>query len=266
MSQMSYIPVSKVEHKGFGYVPEKGMSFVEPWPFIPVGSSEISSLISVFPLVFQRTKKGYQLGVLTGLGDNYLLHPVTKQFLLPYVPAMLRHYPFAALKTDRSDTVLSVVSSEAGFALDGGEPVLDKAGALTKHGQALMQSLQQLNVCFERDRLITDKLGQHDLFRPLGVKDFGLPDDESSDMFKACLKGYCILSEQNFNALGAEALLDLRASSVLPFFYGHLFSLRMMDRFLMLKEAMSQLNEASASKKEGLDAFFKDGEDALRFE
>lgn len=267
MSKMSYIPVSKVDHKGFGYVPEKGLSFMESWPFIPVASNEFSSLVSVFPLVFQRTQKGYQLGVLTGLGENYLLHPETKQFLLPYVPAVLRHYPFAALKTDQGNTVLSVVSTDEGFALDVGEPVLDKAtGALTEHGQALMQFLQQLNVCLERDRLITGKLEQYGLFRPLEVRDFGLPDDASSDAFKVCLKGYYVLSEQKFNDLDAEALLDLRNSAVFPFFYGHLFSLRMMDRFVMLKGAASQLKEASVSKKEGLDAFFKDGEDALKFD
>ncbi|VAW49894.1 hypothetical protein MNBD_GAMMA04-1390, partial [hydrothermal vent metagenome] len=82
MSQFSYIPVSKTDHKGFGYVPVKGLSFIEEWRFVPVSSNEIFQLIGVFPLVFQRTKKGYQLGILTGLEKNYVLHPVTKQFLL----------------------------------------------------------------------------------------------------------------------------------------------------------------------------------------
>ncbi|VAW45191.1 hypothetical protein MNBD_GAMMA04-1038 [hydrothermal vent metagenome] len=221
-------------------------------------------LIGVFPLVFQRTKKGYQLGILTGLEKNYVLHPVTKQFLLPYAPAVLRCYPFAALKTDQGERVLSVVSSEEGFALDRGKPVLDDSGALTEVGQALMQLLHQLNACFERDRLMTGKLEEHGLFRPLEVKDLAV--DSTSDSLKACLKGYYLLSEQSLNALSAEAMLDLRASGVFSFFYGHLFSLAKMDRFLMLKEASRQLREASVSKKEELDAFFKDGDDVFKFE
>ncbi|MCF6298320.1 MAG: SapC family protein [Thiomicrorhabdus sp.] len=266
MSKISYIPVSKAQHKGFGYVPVKGMSFIDAWPFIPVASNEIARLIGVFPLIFQRTKKGYQLGVLTGLEDNFLLHPATKQFLLPYIPATLRHYPFAALKTEQGDTILSVVSSETGFSLDQGDAILDETGVLTERGQELMQFLQQLNACFERDRILTDQLEKNRLFRPLQLKDLGVPEDEASDEAKACLKGYYLLSEQRFNALDAKALLALRDTGVFSFFYGHLFSLAMMDRFLMLKEASRQLREASDSKKEGLDAFFKDGDDALKFD
>lgn len=260
-----YIPLSKASHKQFGFQADKPFEFAQNWPFIPVSSEELGKLLSFYPICFQKGEQGYQVGIPTGLGAvNCLVHPQNGKFLLPYVPAILRRYPFNMLKSEQGEPVLCVVDEEAGFAKGRGEAVIDAEGELSEKGQALVNFLNQLNRSFERVNAVCQQLDALGLLIPLP---FQVKDEQSGDL-KSVREDLYRVDEQRLNQLSAEDLHTLMSQGAFPVIYAHLFSLQKLDQVGAAAQAYAKLSSAGKKAEvQDLDALFgEDDSDVLRFE
>lgn len=204
------------------------------------------------------------MGLPTGLGRvNCLVHPQNGRFLLPYVPAVLRRYPFNMLKTEQSESVLCVLKGEAGFAKGQGEAVIDKEGELTEKGTGLVKFLNQLNLSFERDALVCKRLEELDLLVELP---FQIKDEQTGDLKKTREDIYKV-DEQKLNQLSAEDIQALMLAGALPVIYAHLFSMQQLNQLQTATQTYSKLVKQPESQAQDLDALFGDDDsDVLKFE
>lgn len=259
-----YIALSKTAHSGFGYAAEKPFAFAGNWPFIPLSLAELGSVLPLYPICFQKTEAGFQVGLPTGLGGvNCLLHPHNGRFLLPYVPAILRRYPFSLLKNAEGQSVLCVLSEESGFSKGQGEAVISEAGELTHKGQALLDFLNNLTTSFEEAAKASAKLAELDLLVPLAVQ---FKDAQSGEV-KTTREDLYRVDEQKLYQLSPEALKALVALGAMPLVYAHLFSLQRLNRISEAVQHFVKLNQQTAARVENLETFFGEADnDVLKFE
>lgn len=261
MSQ--YIPISKNHHAGFGYSVEKPFVFAKEWSFIPLTSKEISQFISTYPVVFQKKGDGFQLGIATGLGGlNCLVHPKNFKFLLPYVPAILRRYPFNLLSDEAGKQILCVLDCEQGFARGNGEAILNEGAELTEKGQGLVSFLEQLNASFINDSSVVAFLTEIDIFTELPVQ---VKDSETGGL-KTLRSDLYRVDEVKLNALTEMNLKELMEIGAFPMIYGHLFSLQSLSQLNVLVESYNQLTAHMQETADNLEKMFSDDEsDVLKF-
>jgi hypothetical protein len=258
-----YVPISKAQHQSFGFQLEKPFLFAQNWPFIPLSAQEISQVMGIFPVLFQKQNDAFQLGIATGFGqDNCLIHPQNGKFLLPYVPAILRRYPFNLLKSEAGQNVLCVMDGEAGFAQDSGDAVLSETGELTDKGQNLIGFLENLNRSFAKDAEVVQLIDDLGL---LAALPFQFKDESSGDL-KILRNDLYRVDEVKLNQLSADALEQLMKVGAFPMIYGHLFSMQKLSQVNAVVDGYNQLTQQVNARAENLEKMFSDDEsDLLKF-
>lgn len=257
---MSYIPLSSIEHKLHGYQAEKPFVFAAKVDFLPLSLEEITKVNGLFPMCFKKTELGFEFGIPTHFISqaNALIHPGNGKFLLPYVPAVLRRYPFNVAKVKAEQYALLVLEEEQGFAENYGEAIIDADGRLTEKGQGLQLFLSKLNASFELLKKQMALLSEMEILQPIK---FQLPEgakvEARQDLYK--------IDEQALNQLSAEKLKELMEAGVMPIIYAHLLNISLMDRLSKAVELFAKLNQ-EASQEIDLEKMFDDDDsDVLKF-
>ncbi len=261
MSQ--YIAVSKKDHKNYGYKFDKYFSFASEWNFIPISSAELLKFIAIYPVLFQKQQSSYQLGIPTGVGaNNCLINPHDGKFLIEYVPAILRRYPFNLLKNDNNEDILCVLADENGFKqLDEGF-ILEDTGELSEKGRGLVKFLGELNKNFLQDANTVKIIAELDL---LVVVPFQLVDEKTNEVTILRDDLYKI-DEARLLELGENDLTRLMKGGCLALIYGHLFSLNKLNLVVKICEAHKKLLDKKQEDNEQITNIFADDDsDILKF-
>lgn len=107
--------LSKEKHLNSGWRPTTHFKHALQTNVVPVVVAELSHVLPFYPLAFLKAPQGgYQLVALLSLKANTNLF-VTPQgrWVTPYVPSVLRSYPFNLMKNQNGNFVLAVdVASE----------------------------------------------------------------------------------------------------------------------------------------------------------
>jgi len=259
--------VSLEKHQYYGFKPDIPFEFCKGWSFIDLNSAELPKLVGMFPMFFQKiTLNGqdvWRLGLLAGFNNqNNFIHPGNGKFLLPYVPAALRAYPFKLINIEGEDkTVLLVMEDEvdSGFRkLDQDYIVGDKG--LTKKGQSLLEFLAQLDKQQKNDLKIIDKIVEFNLMESVNIKFVREGDNEPIAMNTQLYK----ISEHKLTELKPEQLNELNSLNAFKLIYAHIFSLAHVDKLTGLSEIYTKLkNESGELDLEKL--FDEDDSDVLKF-
>jgi len=254
-----YTPLYKEHHKNFGIQLDEPFAFASQWTFIPVASIELAKIFMSYPVCFQKQGETYTLGIPTGIGKvNCLVHPKTSKFLLPYVPGILRRYPFNILSSQSNEPVLCVLESETGFALNQGKAIIDETGEFTEYGTELSTFIAHLNKSFEEDQKICAKLAELDLFTPLPInileKETGEQHQFRDDLYR--------IDEHKLKQLSGDDLKSLMLIEGFALIYMHLISLFKLDNIGILSNAYLMAVQNSTSAIDNLDSFFKDDDDS----
>lgn len=254
-----YTPLYKEQHKNFGIQLDEPFAFSYHWTFIPVASIELAKIFMSYPVCFQKQGNTYTLGIPTGIGKvNCLIHPKTSKFLLPYVPGILRRYPFNILSSQSKEPVLCVLKSETGFALNQGKAIIDETGEITKYGEELTTFITHLNKSFEEDQSVCEKLAELDLFTPLPINvletETGEQHSFRDDLYR--------IDEHKLKQLSGDDLKSLMSIDGFSLIYTHLISLFKLDNIGILSNAYLMARQNPTSEIDNLDSFFKDDDDS----
>ena len=274
VSSSPFIALSSVEHNGYGYSPEKPFEFAQTSNFVELSSAELAKMIGLMPMFFQVVKAGEQtivrFGLAAGFGnENCLIHPNNGKFLLPYVPAALRAYPFRLVKakaegSEQTQEVLAVFQSEVdkSFAKDQGEAILSD-GQLTEKGKGLMTFLSQLNQRSAADQKAIAAVLESGILVPMNIQ---VKTSADSDETQTVRPDLFRVDEAKLRKLSAEQLKILHTSGAMGFIYAHLFS---MDKFQNLQKATevhAKLKQQSNAEEVDLEKLFDDDDsDVLKF-
>lgn len=220
-------------------------AFAAESPFVPIVAGELAAAARDYPVVFSADSA--QPVVILGLERRNLFIEDGRWTAGAHVPAYVRRYPFAFVRTDKPD----------GFALaiDAGSDRVVRSGAegmaLFEEGQPSALTRQALEFCaaFGREVELTA------LFTT-ALKEKGLLIDRRADATlpdgrKRGLDGFQIIDAEKFAALDDETIVSWQRQGILALIHFHLASL---DRFRTLLDrqaahgAVTQSSSADASQ------------------
>lgn len=157
-------------------------------------------------------------------GQNLYLEP--NGWRTPYMPVLLRMYPFAVARGGGDTLVLCYDASWPGFSVTEGEPLFEADGTPTAFTLDMQRQLEQLEAEVERTRLIGEKLLQKNLLQDMRFE-ATLPDGQTLSV-----DGFLTIDEKRFAELSDADVLEFHRSGVLAMIHAHRASLPNMTRLV----------------------------------
>jgi len=223
----------------------------------PLVVQELSKALMHLPLCFVPNGETFSLAALQGLqpGKNLCVAP-DGRWLVGYVPAAYRAYPFSVANTQIGTQVLCF-DEDSGLLAEEGELFYEEDGELTQGVKDVAAFLTEVS----KNRILTERicsaLQQHDLIQPWPIK----VQYEGSEQ---AVNGLYRVDEIALNNLSAEAFAELRKAGAIPVAYCQLLSMQHLQRLAELDKAHAEAAAAAAAKAPDLD-FLKGDNGSLDF-
>lgn len=255
--------LSKEKHANAGWLPPTGYPQAKTDAIAPLLVAEMGHALAHYPFAFAPIEGGaFRLNVLLSLeSSTNLFVNFQNKWMVPYVPAVYRSYPFNMMLNSEGGHVLAVDVDSDFFqeqAEDEAQAVLSEDGQPSESVKPLIEFMQQRLIQQQQTDRLVAQLAEKNLIEewPIELK-FG-PSDE--DVRK--LGGLFRINEKALQELPPEDLSALTKSGALAIAYAQLFSMARMRelqaRFVQFKQ-QSQTAGQSAVEEIDLDKLF-DGE------
>lgn len=246
--------LSATAHRDTRLLPRDGYRHAAHDPVVPVLLAELNRLIPHYALGFITREDAYLPVALLSLdGERNLYVAPGGEWIGPYVPARVRHYPFALADGPDGHKVLAVDAER----LDDrdGEPLFE-AGEPSATVHNTLDFLQQCEGSRQQTRTAAQALQQAGVIAPwpLTIQRHG--DDDAP----RTVNGLYRIDEAALNALPPEELATLQGAP-LALAYAQLFSTAQLDQ---LTERDRRLRETGAVPS-NLDGLFGE-DDELSFD
>jgi hypothetical protein len=235
-------------------------AFAKGQAVAPLGVSELSIAIMSLPIAFVRENEAYVPVAVLGLEPGKNLYvALNGRWVGQYVPASLRGYPFALVRS--GEQMVMCVDEESGLVIDGpsGELMFDEQGQPTAAIRGVLDFLNKV----EQDRLRTAAicavLEKSGCIRPWEITHkFDVSNERK-------IEGLYQVDESALNALSDEAFLELRQSGALLLAYGQLLSMQHLQALGQLADAHAKAAAPLPIKGDELDLSFLADGDTLSF-
>lgn len=230
--------ISRQRHSQLQWQPPRNYLFAAQDAVVPLAVAELPKAQATLPLAF----------ILMGEGDTAQYTPVAVLGLAPhrnlfiapdgrwlgaYIPAVYRSRPFVLAQTPEGQQVLCI-DEEAGLVLGtGAEPFFTPEGEPAPAVAAMLHFLTELQASRAATVRMCAAVQRHGLFQPW-------PITVQTDAGPQPLSGLSRINEEAFNALPAEALLELRQAGALPLIFCQLLSMQHLPRLGELAQAHAQ--------------------------
>ncbi|MDR9500016.1 MAG: SapC family protein [Hydrogenovibrio sp.] len=265
---MSYRPLSLSGDAGKGFLSEQNHKFSESWSFLPIVSTEFLRALPWFVFGFREKEGRLELGIVSGLrsGENLYFNSKTDQFEAPYVPAIIRQYPFKALRKE-NQWFLTVHTLESGFSELSDKPVID-VGGLTPYGRKVFQFTQMFQTQYEQDQRALAEISEADLLMPFSSLLSYWPESIRENIG---LERIYTLNPKKYKTLSGPTLAQLQETNALPIIEAQRLSLGnlsiLKSVFEKRKLEVQSSNNQGVERKNQLDleAFFDASTDTLKF-
>ena len=218
----SIIPVSSETHKNTKILPLTSFGFAARTHVVPALPGEFAKGSLHFPIVFLNQENAITPFFLFGLAPktNVFVNPRGK-WLVPYVPAALRRYPFILARGEKEGLFTVCMDANSGlFSETEGTSLFNPKG---KPGKGLKQAKEFLEIFqqgLSRAEAFYALLKKHDLLSPLNLK---LATGKGKER---TVLGLMAVDETKLNGLDDKAFLEIRAAGIVPLIYAHLLSLQ----------------------------------------
>lgn len=248
-----WVALSKTTHRDVQILSRDDYHFAAGERVVSVLLAELDKLLPHFVLGFIVRGESYVPVALLSLGGQRNLYVTSGgKWIGPYVPALLRGYPFA-LAGEGEKRVLAVDAEQ--LVMDGGNALFDgdaPSDTVTRTLEFLQQCESSRRATQAATQALVDAkvLGQW----PLTVSRGGAQTPQE-------IRGLYRVDEAALNALGAEDYASLQGAPM-ALAYAQLFSVSQLDQ---LSERDKVLAEKGGDP-EDLDALFEEGEDDLGFD
>ncbi|MBY0454647.1 MAG: SapC family protein [Burkholderiaceae bacterium] len=241
--------VSRQRHSQLRWAAPHHYLFAAQDTVAPLVIAELPKAQASLPLAFVATGEGdavqYVPVAVLGLapGKNLFVAP-DGRWLGAYIPAAYRARPFLLANTPEGSQVLCI-DEEAG--LPGGDAGAQGQAFFTDAGEPAPTVANMLAFLTEvqTSRTATAKmcavLQQHGLLQPW-------PITVQTDTGAQPLSGLFRIDEAAFNALPAEALLEVRQAGALPLVFCQLLSMQHLPQLGQLAQAHAQAAQAAQAQ------------------
>jgi len=201
-----------------------GYRFAVSANVIPVGISEFSQLLFLYSIVFIKADTGYTPVAVVGTdtGQNLFVNN-DGDWLVPYMPAYVRRYPFMVASVSEQSQALTVCIDETypGCNREGrGEALFNQDKSQTDYLQKVSQFLQQFELDSRRNQVFTARLAALDLLESIEVT-FTAQGAESGRK----LDGFFVINRERLKQLDQSDVQELHQTGALELIYQHLASL-----------------------------------------
>ncbi|SDE32770.1 SapC family protein [Desulfuromonas thiophila] len=247
-------PLSFERHGGKQLLPLSSWAFARQQHLVPLVPAEFPQAAQSFPIVFVRTNKeaGVAAFGLLGLeaGKNLLLND-KNAWLVPYIPAVFRRYPFVLAQTeDKADgqqQFLLCIDESSGLLADsGGAPLFDAEG---KRSELIEKTL---NFSMEYQKQVTVGQAFCALLEELELLS-EIPLQAEQGGKRVRIEGLLQVDEKKLAQLADSAFLRLRQQGTLALVYAHLLSL---NKLPLLQQRQRQQQPAAVPDLDKLPEHF----------
>lgn len=249
--------LSKEKHLKSGWLAPNGYPQVKKESAAPILAAELGEALPYYPLVFIADNKGgFRLNVLLSLeSDSNLFLNMANQWMVPYVPAAFRSYPFNMMDNGQGGQVLAVDVDSQFFQLEASSQerrILTDAGEPEENMKPLITFMQQRLLQQKQTDALVKQIADVGLIEPWSIDVRFGPGEE--DVRK--LLGLSRINEQKLKELDPANLSELAKTGALGLIYAQLLSMaRIKDlqaRYLQYKR---QTQKAEVEKVD-LDKMF----------
>lgn len=230
--------------------------------------AELASALPYYPIGFVRDDAGgFKLVVIQSLqpGLNLFVN-AQGRWRVPYVPAIYRGYPFRILQDESLSSLLCVdtqselfCAQPVGEAKAAGQALFDEKGELSEPLKRVFGFLEQCELGRGPTELAVSALAGAQLIVPWEIK-VQLPQG-----LERSVEGLFKVDEPRLQALDAEALGELHASSALALAYAQLLSTPRLSGLGALYQMHEEEQKSGSFKEVDLDLLFGDADDSLSF-
>ncbi len=241
------VPVNKERHAHKKIKEVSGFSFASGFHIAYVTLQEFARAASIFPIVFLEDKEQdeFRPVVMLGLnsGENLFVGADGK-WAASYVPAIIRRYPFALVRSGNEGQYAVCIDEESPLVSDTeGSPLFDDKGEPTQVIENVKRYLAELQQMDGFTREFCKFLQANNMFTPLNMR------VREADRIKN-ISGCYVINEERLNNLSDEKFVEFRAKKYLPAIYAHLISLAQTERLVKLHDAANPAaNQAPAAPK-----------------
>lgn len=166
-----FTPVTIEQHGNRFWRRPRGYGFAAGWAHIPLCMAEVAHMAALLPLAFAAITPGHsQLGPVALCGPETAppLCPKTGAWRLPYVPAVLRAYPFHVRQTAQQQLELWVYDSpETLSGVPTDQPFFGPDGQPSTQLEEVIGFLQQLDAATHEAHTACGELKAAGLLCPL---------------------------------------------------------------------------------------------------
>ena len=214
-----------------------------------IAGSEFADACKTYPIIFLPSGKDAQgqaqamPAAVFGLSTGENLFWQDGRWDAPYVPAMLRSYPFTLSRIEGDEYAMCVDEASPNLSTEQGEPLFDAAGEPGAVLKELHSFVQNLEIEIERTRLACMRLLELELLVPRRF------DATLSDGSSFSVDGFLMLDEDKLNKLPDTELATLQRSGLLGLLHAHQISLGNMRNLInrRLSRAQAATDNALAS-------------------
>jgi len=205
---------------------------------IPLVGVELSKVVPAMPIGFIEQEDGYQLIAITSLqpGTNLYVAPDGK-WLVPYIPSVLRAYPFQLVQQENAENFTLCINEASGLVVENtedGNAFFDDQDEPTQAVKDILNFLDEV----EGSRAVTqgavNALAEAGLITPWAIN---LKQGEEV----VPVKGLFQVDEAALNKLDDEDFLTVRKAAGLAVAYAQLLSMNQLAVLERLGEIQGQI-------------------------
>ncbi|WP_448207586.1 SapC family protein [Azospirillum sp. sgz302134] len=236
------VPVTAERHRDKKIVPLDSFAFAGQSHVASIMAHEFRPAAATYAIVFVENKDldEFRPVVLLGLepGRN-LFVDAAGAWRAPYIPAIVRRYPFTLANTDDALVFTICVDEESGLLSDSeGQALFTEDGQPAEPLEHVKRYLGELHQMESLTGEFCAHLKQLNMFAPLNLQ---LHDDGGV----RTITGVYAVNEERLNSLSDQRFLELRTKGYLDLIYRHLTSLGQVERLGQLR------NERAAGGENG---------------
>jgi hypothetical protein len=272
----TWIPVTSQQHRHAAWTKFNNYAHASNDAVVPLLVSELTKALPHYALAFVPSADCYQLVAVQGLqtGRNLYLNQ-QQQWLVPYVPAHYRSFPFTLLANrEQPDQAMLCVDGDSGLFIadsrDTTNPELTllytPEGQYTKPAQDVIEFLRQSHHIRLLTQKLVDQLHQHQLIQPWPIQVQVQTTADPSDGHPKTVQGLFRIDEAALRQLAPQALSQLVQSGALALAYGQILSQSRLEQLSKLEHYHHSSTQPSPALT-GLDfdALFGANDDLIMF-
>ncbi|WP_420903567.1 SapC family protein [Candidatus Magnetaquiglobus chichijimensis] len=227
------VPVNKDRHAGKRVRIINDFKFASNFHLAYLTTHEFVRAAPLYPVLFLEDKASdeFRPVALLGLdaGENLFVDS-QGNWAAPYIPAIIRRYPFALSKSAEEDRYIVCVDEASSLLSDTeGAPMFDEAGNPTQVIENVKRYLGELQMMDQVTHEFSRFLVHNNLLTPMNMR-VNVANQVRN------ITGCYVINEDRLNNFSDQKFLELRQKGYLTPIYAHLMSLLQIERLASLKK------------------------------